>query len=348
MSPGRWASSGPDFSEQYREQAEQLARRFAIMEGVVGVLLSGGLTLGDADRYSDIDLFVYLRQQSLRTWYFGEAPLPEGESRYHDLRLDVSYLDYEQEQRREWSTTEQWSASRARILYDPEGLLAELLDAKRPSSEELAERALDSAATIRFMLERQVPAWLYRGEAIAAHQVINRATEEFVRLVHLMNDSAGPEAGWDIVLLESLPWKPDAISSELAGIMRTGDLSTSDASRRRYALLRVLQSCWSSIAPGEPFEVRADTGRQRRMLRDLSARATMSLNEFLERYDRRLLIQSPAFDLVWIDREAEEFQVRFSHDRLQHLLHHELGRFLDDQQRLLRELAESSGKDVDS
>lgn len=348
MSTGRWASSGPDFSDHYRELAEQLARRFGVMEGVVGVLLTGGLTFGDADRYSDIDLFVYLRQQSLRTWYFGEAPLPEGESRYHDLRLDVSYLDYEYERERDWSITEQWSAARAAILYDPEGLLTELLAAKRPSSEELATRAFDTAAKIRFILERQVPAWLYRGEALAAHQVINRATDEFVRLLHLINGAPGPEAGWDVALLDDLPLKPDFLSHELIEIMRTGELSTSDASRRRYALLRLLQSCWSSIAPNEPIEDRADTVRQRQMLRELATRATMPLSEFLELYDRRLLIQSPAFDLVWIDREAEEFQVRFSHERLAHLLHHELGRFLDDQQRLLRELAESSGTEIDS
>lgn len=349
MDAGRhWASSGPDFSEHYREQAEQLARRFAVMEGVVGILLTGGLTFGDADRYSDIDLFVYLRQQSLRTWYFGEAPLPEGESRYHDLRLDVSYLDYEHERQRDWSIPEQWSAARAVILYDPEGLLAELLEAKRPTSADLANRALDTAAKIRFMLERQVPAWLYRGEAVAAHRVLNRAADEFIRLLHLMNDSAGPEAGWDVVLLDSLSRQPESLTSDINEILRTGDLSTSDATRRRYALMRLLQTCWGEIAPGEPFEERADTVRQRRMLRDLVARGSMPLGEFLERYDRRLLIQSPAFDLVWIDREAEEFQVRFSHERLQRLLHHELGRFLDDQQRLLRELAESSGTEIDS
>jgi predicted nucleotidyltransferase len=348
MSGGKWISSGPDFTEHYRQQAQQLARRFAVMEGVVGVLLTGGLTFGEADRYADIDLMVYLRQQSLRTWYFGEAPLPEGESRYHDLRLDVSYLDYERECEREWSANERWAASRAEILYDPEGLVGALLEQKRVDQQQMADEALDCAAHIRFLLERLVPAWLYRGETLAAHQVLNQATSEFVKLLHLLNQHPGPGAGWDVVLLGSLGNLPDEIVAGLPEALRTGDLSAADASRRRYALHRMLQSCWANIAPSEPFEDRADVVRQARMLRDLSERGSMNLSEFRDHYEVRLLIQSPAFDLVWIDRQSDELYVRFNLERLQHLVHHELGRFLDYQQRILRELSALTGADFDS
>lgn len=343
-----WTASGPDFSAQYRQQAEQLARRFAVMEGVVGVLLTGGLTFGKADRHSDIDLIVYLRQQSLRTWYFGEAPLPEGESRYHDLRLDVSYLDYERECERQWSSGEQWSASQAEVLYDPEGLLAALLDQKRPTEDELIGEALNSAARVRFMLERLVPAWLYRGESLAAHQVLNQAVSELIRLMHLMNRHPGPEAGWDVVLLDAVENAPDHVSAELRDAMTTGDLSAGAATRRRYTMYRLLQSCWADLSPDEPFEDRADFVRQRRMLRDLVTRGQIPLTEFRDRFDPHLLIQSPAFDLVWFDRQSDEPRLCFNHDRLHHLVHHDLGRFLDYQQRLLRELAEASGTDSDS
>ena len=348
MSSGRWASRGPDYSEHYRERAQQLARRFAVMEGVVGVLLTGGLTFGEADRYSDIDLIVYLRQQSLRTWYFGEAPLPEGESRYRDLRLDVAYLDYERERDRAWSPSERWGASRAEILYDPEGLLAELLAEKRLTTDDLNGEALDLAARIRFQLERLVPAWLYRGESLAAHHVLNQSTSELIRLAHLINQDPGPEAGWNVVLLESLTQVPDGFLDGIRDAMQTGDLSAGEASRRRYVLFRLLQECWTQLAPEEPFEDRADFVRQRRMLKDLVVRGNISFSEFRDQYDLRLLIQSPAFELVFIDRQSDEFQVSFNRDRLHHIVHHDLGRFLDYQQRLLRELAAASGTDIDS
>jgi predicted nucleotidyltransferase len=348
VSAGRWASSGPDYSEQYLQQAQELARRFAVMEGVVGVLLTGGLTFGEADRYSDIDLIVYLRQQSLRTWYFGEAPLPEGESRYRNLRLDVSYLDYEHERERTWTTNELWGASRAEVLYDPEGLLSELLEEKLASVGQLADEALNAAARVRYLIERLVPAWLYRGEALAAHQVLNHAADELVRLIHLLNRQPGPEPGWDVALLDSLTSTPDALMTDLHEALRTGDLSAADASRRRYVLLRLLQSCWAKIAPGESFEDRADVVRQSRMLREFLERGSMPLSEFRERYDVRLLIQSPAFDLLWIDRQSNALSIWLNEDRLHEIVQHDLARYLDYQQRLLRELAESSGTDVDS
>jgi predicted nucleotidyltransferase len=348
MSAGRWASSGPDYSQQYKNEAAQLARRFAVMEGVVGVLLSGGLTFGEADRHSDIDLYVYLRQQSLRTWYFGEAPLPEGESRYHNLRLDVSYLDYEHERERSWGPVEQWAASRAEVLYDPEELLGQLLQEKLRSPDAIRNEAMDVAANIRFLLERRVPAWLYRGESLAAHQVLNQATSDLVRLIHLVNKTPGPESGWDIALLNTLDFVPGSWAVRVSEIFDAGDLSADTASKRRYALTRVLYDCWARLAPAEPFEDRADVVRQRQMLRELAERGQIPLAEFRQTYEPHLLIQLPAFELVWIDREVEEFQVRFNHKRLQQLIHHELGRFLDFQQRILRDIGAAAGSDVDS
>jgi hypothetical protein len=183
---------------------------------------------------------------------------------------------------------------------------------------------------------------------LAAHHVLNQAIADLVRLIHLLNHQPGPDAGWDVVLLESVEVVPPELTAQLSDAMQTGDLSAADASRRRYALLKLLQSCWSEIASGEPFEDRADLVRQGRMLRDLLGRGGVSISEFRAEYDPRLLIQSPAFELVWIDRQSDEVYVRFNVERLQQLVRHDLGRFLGYQQRLLRDLAAASGTDVDS
>jgi hypothetical protein len=344
----RWASSGPDFSEAYLETAQQLARRYAIMEGVVGVALVGGLTFGEADRYGDVDLIVYLQQQSLRTWYFGEAPLPEGESRYHGLRLDASYRDYDRERERAWSPIEIWRASRSIVLYDPEQLLSDLFASKIPRPDAHAIAALDRAAEIRYLLDRKAPGWLYRGEALAAHQVLNLAVDQVVGLLYLVNGEVEPEPGWDLALIERLDWLPAQLTDSLRAAMNTGGLTIDEATPRRYALQRLLRQCWDRIAPGDPFEERADAVRQARMLRSMVVDGVVTLDEWRERYDPRLLIQSPAYELLTIERQANGAVVRFNHDRLQRLVDHELGRFLDNQQRLLRELAEAAGADYDS
>lgn len=349
MDGRNWPAGSPDYSEQYRRQARGLAQRFAIMEGVVGVVLVGGLTFGEGDRYSDVDLIVYLQQQSLRTWYFGEAPLPEGESRYHDLRLDTSYRDFRSEQERTWSPAEIWKVSRAEILYDPEGLLRELLESKTGSERgDIAHDALDQATTVRFLLGRTVAAWLYRGEILAAHHVLNHAIDQFVGLLHCINERPMPGADWNVALLGQLEWRPERLEERLTEALTVHELTSAEASRRRHVLHRLLQECWNRIAPDEPFEDRTDAVHQARMLRTMVQRGGMSLEEYQSEFDRRLLILSPAYDLLWVDRQGAETWIRFNYDRLRQLINHELGRFLDYQQRLLRELAAASGTEVDS
>jgi hypothetical protein len=339
----------PDFSEEYLQHARQLARRYAVMEGVVGVVLIGELTFGEADRYTDVDLIVYLQQQSLRTWYFGEAPLPEGESRYRDFRLNVSYRDFRHEHEREWSAVERWNVSRAEILYDPEGLLAGLIASKASQSRsEFEDDAIRRATYVRFLLNRAVPAWLYRGDVLAAHSALNRSTDHVVGLLHLMNDRFVPDHDWNIVLLDELDWTPSRLEERLTEVIVVSELTTAEASRRRHVLSRLLQDIWTRLAPDEQGEDRPAALYQARMLRDLVKRGSMSLDEFLGRYDRKLLIQSPAFELLWIDRQQADTYVRFNYERLGHVIDHDLGRFLDYQQRLLRELAAASGSEIDS
>lgn len=344
-----WSSRGPDFSAAYRQQAQQLARQFAIMEGVVGVLLTGGLTFGEADRYSDIDLTVYLRQQSLRTWYFGEAPLPEGESRYRDLRLDISYLDYELEHSRNWTSADVWRASRAGILYDPEGLIRELLDSKQLDEAQYRLKAVDLAGNLQVTIDQLVPAWLYRGEALAAHALLNEGVSGVIELIHLINGSPVPESGWDVVLADSLDVVPDGFTGSIEEALRTGDLSAAEASRRRYALRTLLRQCVSHLSPAQSlFDEPGSASPLQEMLRYLMTHDALDIDEFLSRFDRILLIQSPAFDLVWIERTLDETRVRFNHARLHQIVQHELGRFLDSQQRLLRELASLASDESDS
>lgn len=348
MDGSNWPAGGPDFSEEYRQQARQLAKRFAIMEGVVGVVLVGGLTFGEGDRHSDVDLIVYLQQQSLRTWYFGEAPLPEGESRYHNLRLDTSYRDFRAEQERLWTPAEIWKVSRAEILYDPEGLLQHLIESKTgASSYDYDYAALDQATTVRFLLGRTVAAWLYRGEILAAHHVLNHAIDQFVGLLHYMNHRAMPGADWNVALLNNLEWTPERLPERLTETLTVRELTSAEASRRRYALHSLLRECWERIAPNEPFEDRTDAVEQARMLRTMVKRKRMSLEQYEDAFDRRLLIMSPAYELLSVDRQETGTYIQFNDDRLGRLIEHELGRFLDYQQRLLRELAATSGSEVD-
>jgi hypothetical protein len=331
---------GPDFSDEYRTRATQLARRFAVMEGVVGVALTGDLTLGEADRHSAVDLIVYLHERTLRTWHLGEAPLPEGESRYHGLRLDLAYRDYADELARQWSWAERWQARRAEILYDPEGRVRELFEAKAVfEASDIAGALLAEASHARHLLDRAVPAWLYRGDSLAAHDCLNRAVVATVRVVYLANEQPAPDDARLTAMTRELERLPARWSDRLAEVLTVSEPSAAEASRRRRLLSRLLRDCWALAFPGETLEARPSTIQQTRMLREMARRGILPLRVYRERFNLSLLIQSPAFDLLTVRRHDPEPYVHFDYDRLNLLLEDELGRFFDHQQRLLRELA---------
>ncbi|MDI3340095.1 MAG: nucleotidyltransferase domain-containing protein [Sphaerobacter sp.] len=330
----------PNLASEYRERARELARRFAVLEGVVGVALVGGLTLGQADRYSDIDLAVYLRHRTLQTWLLGAAPLPEGESLYHGLRLDLTYRDYAEELSRPWTAAERWQIAAAEILYDPEGLLADLFREKAGAPE--VERRAQVLAELRAaeeILEQIVPAWLYRGDALAAHHMLNLALRHLLRAVHLVNDRPAPTDRWLLHLATDLPWRPERWDERLAAALTVADAGNVEATRRRQVLTGLLRECWGRVAPVGAADLRPAAAEQARLLREMAAVGRLPLDEFRRRYGERALIQSPAFALLTVERDGGSAEVVFHPDRLEAILAEGLGRFLDRDQRILRHLA---------
>lgn len=329
----------PNLAESYRDRARQLARRFAVLEGVVGVALVGGLPLGQADRYSDLDLVVYLRHRTLRTWLLGAAPMPEGMSRSQGIRLDLSYRDYAEDEARPWSPTERWQASTAEVLYDPEGLVAALLADKGAYPPAERDRALAEAlATTERLLDSVVPAWLYRGDALAAHHALGAALDALLAVLYLINERPFPGQHWGLRLAGELPWLPERWEERLAAALVVAEPSNGEAGRRRRVLSGLLRDCWARIAPGAAAVPPSEAG-QLRMLRALAAVSELPLDDFAERYGLRALVQSPAFDLLAVQRRESGARVVFRQERLAEIVAHELGRYLDGQQRVLRELA---------
>jgi len=81
MSRPRPTVSSPNDYEAYFRQARELAERFTACDGVVGVLLTGGVARGYADHFSELDLAVYLARPHFEDWARrGLVPFPEGDS----------------------------------------------------------------------------------------------------------------------------------------------------------------------------------------------------------------------------------------------------------------------------
>jgi predicted nucleotidyltransferase len=141
MSRPRPTIRSPNNHAAFVRQAQVFADRFAAHEGVVGVLLTGGVARGYADHFSEIDLAVYLTQSTFERWtQSGLAPYAEGDSWLDGWHVDFGYLCYEDELEAEWDHVKRWDRSYAVVLHDPRGLMRELLARKSTLANEEKRR----------------------------------------------------------------------------------------------------------------------------------------------------------------------------------------------------------------
>ena len=114
--------SSPNEYETYFRQAQVFGERFAGFEGVVGVLLTGGVARGYADHFSELDLAVYLTRFHFEDWTRrGLASFPEGDSCVEGWHVDFDYLCYEDEMAGEWEHVKRWDQLLRRHPARPAG-----------------------------------------------------------------------------------------------------------------------------------------------------------------------------------------------------------------------------------
>jgi hypothetical protein len=203
--------SSPNEYDTHFRQAQEFAKRFAACDGVVGVLLTGGVARGYADHFSELDLAIYLTRPHFDDWtQRGLAPFPEGDSWLDGWHVDFNYFCYEDEIEAEWEHTKRWDRSYAVVLYDPQGLMHEMLARKAILTQEEKQRLTSRHLILygEYFCNLVVPSWLHRGDLLAAHHCLNMALDSLIKAVFLANDELIPFDKWTLNLSYTLPWTP--------------------------------------------------------------------------------------------------------------------------------------------
>ena len=228
--------------DAYFQEACALADRFAEREGVVGVLLTGGIARGYADHFSELDLAIYLTQPHFDDWTRrGLAPFPEGDSWLDGWHVDFDYYCYEDEVESEWEQAKRWDRSYAVVLYDPRGQMRDMLDRKAVLGREEKQRLISRHLSLYgdYFCIAVVPSWLHRGDLLAAHHCLNVALDSLIRAVFLANDELIPFDKWTLNLSYTLPWTPQDWQERVEQAVLVREVSQVEV-ERRCALIRDL------------------------------------------------------------------------------------------------------------
>jgi hypothetical protein len=346
MSRPRPTTSSPNEYDAYFRQAQVFADRFAACEGVVGVLLTGGVARGYADHFSELDLAIYLTRPHFDDWtQRGLAPFPEGDSCLDGWHVDFDYFCYEDEIEAEWEHTKRWDRSYAVVLYDSQGLMQEMLAHKAVLTEEEKQHLTSHHLILygEYFCNLVVPSWLHRGDLLAAHHCLNTALDSLIRAVFLANDELIPFDKWTLNFSYTLPWTPQDWRERVEQAMLVREVSKTEIERRCALIRDLFAECREKLLGPKTEGLDIIEARKLEILRTVREREVVSANEFDRRFGLRKAIQSPLFHLLRRETRDDEEWLVFGGDRLREYAARDFEGFLEWDRALLRVLAKEAG-----
>ncbi len=185
-------------ANRYREflsAAKSIAGKISRIEGVVGILGTGGIGRGYCDDYSDLDLVIYADHSMVRE--IGKY-IAVGGVRYKEIELDTPVESYQRALNKKspstyWSQVMRWDRQNSRLLFDTHHRIADLLQEKLvfPDWEQKKLLAaygegVDEYVNYNFRL------WEKRGRVINLADSLVRAVEHIILWIYAKNKRFQP------------------------------------------------------------------------------------------------------------------------------------------------------------
>ncbi len=210
--------------------------------GVVGITLNGGLSRGYGDHLSEIDLTLYLTVAAYADWQTHGSPLATGITVLDGQLYDIKVADYAAEAAQPWSDDACWDGSYAEILYDPEGLVAQLYAAKVAESPPLdMAGGLMMSCWWHFRLAGDI--WIHRADPLQGHHILHQAVIPLVKALFVANREWIPHDKWLLHMSRTLAWQPAQWVARLQQALTTGDFSMQSLRERQ----QVIADLWTEL-----------------------------------------------------------------------------------------------------
>jgi len=243
---------GENQIKKFRQVAEGFISKVVSFEDVAGIVFIGGLVRGFADKFSDLDLIVFLsrRDERLRR-QIRDLGVDEQRRLGIDVDLEVHFLeDFE---RWKWDEVDKWEFSRAEIVFDPEGEVKKIFREKlRVPKNFWIKRIVVCGEYLKWYccppreeVGTVAESWIERGDLVAAHYCLTYAADLLVRIIFALNREFLPAPKWRIFCSYGLKWLPENCERLLGEAMLVKSFSVKDFSRR----LGAVRELWCGILP---------------------------------------------------------------------------------------------------
>lgn len=243
---------GENRIEKFRRVAERLVSEITRYREVCGIVFTGGLVRGFTDKFSDLDMDVFLRGKNKRLrMKIYDLGLKEGERFGIEVDLEVYFL--REFKKQEWDEVDKWEYSKAEIVYDPEGEIRKIFEEKlRVSKNFWIKRIAICSKYLKWYccpLKKDActiaEAWVERGDPMIAHYCINYAIELLIEVIFALNKEFLPPPKWRIFYSYKLKWLPKDYKKLLKEAIKIPNFSSKELNRRLKAVRRL----WDGIIP---------------------------------------------------------------------------------------------------
>ncbi len=198
---------GKNRYNKFLSAAKIISDKISKINGVIGILGTGGLGRGFCDDYSDLDLVVYVNDENVKEI---KKYIAIGYLRYKEIELDVPIESYQKSLNQKspskhWSQVNRWDKYNFQILFDTNDKIKNLLKEKLvfPDWEQknlLVEyqEAVNECSIYTFEL------WEKRGSVINLKHSLIQAIEYLILWIYAKNKKFQPYTSkWLFYYLEN-------------------------------------------------------------------------------------------------------------------------------------------------
>lgn len=186
-----------NLNRKFLSAAKKISLKISTINGVVGILATGGMARGHSDYYSDLDLLVYVDDDKAREI---ERYIAVGFLRHKGIALDTPVVRYGRAAKQRspsayWSQVRRWDLENSRILFDTDGRMEKLRRDKLAFPDWEQRKLLrEHAEGVTEHLIYNFELWEKRGTSLnLAHSLI-QGTQHLIFWIYAKNKRFRPYA----------------------------------------------------------------------------------------------------------------------------------------------------------
>ena len=181
--------------DEFLQAAKAVSKKVSTIEGVVGILATGGIARGYCDDYSDLDLIVYANEGKVAE--IGNY-IAVGWLMYKNIGLDTPVESYEKALQADspsdyWSQVMRWDRQNSILLFDSEDRIRDLLRAKLVFPErERQQLQKEYADKVEEYLVHSFDMWEQRGALVNLADLLITSTKYLIQWIYASNGKFQP------------------------------------------------------------------------------------------------------------------------------------------------------------